>query len=166
MTDQQLQALKSSILADPALAGYVSSADDVAIAAAYNAVASPDYWVKRTRVDKTEIYSVTTSSGTTWSWPALIARSQGERDGWRELFSSGYVNPSLPNVTQAVADIFSGTANNAPQQRAHLLAISRRLATRFEVLFVSGGDGTTANPSVMAIEGPVSYAEISRALRG
>lgn len=166
MTPQQMQVLKDSILSDPLLAGYVAIADDSAIAAAYNAVASPSYWVKRTSVEIREIYSVTTSSGTTWSWPAFIARSQGERDGWREMFSSGYVNPSLPNVTQGVADIFSGSANNAPQQRAHLLAVSRRLATRFEVLFATGGDGSTANPSTMAIEGPVSYSDVSRALRG
>ena len=166
MTNQQLQTLKNSILSDQSLSTYVNAGDDVTIANAYNSAASPDYWVKRTRVDKQDIYSATTSSGTTWSWTAFIARSQGERDGWREMFSGGTVNPSLSNVTQGVSDIFSGTANNAPQQRAHLLAISRRLATRFEVLFVSGGDGSTSNPSIMGVEGPVSYADVSRALRG
>lgn len=165
MNPTQYAALKASILADPSLADAVAAADDLAIAAAYNAPASPDYWAWRTSVSHSEVVGITTGDGTTWSWPAFIARSQGERDGWRQMFSGGPIDPSQANVRQGIADIFSGSANNAPQQRAHLLTVARRKASRFEKLFATG-DGSTTAPGTLAVEGPLSYSDVSIALRG
>lgn len=167
LTPSQYASLKTSILSDPSLAAAVAAADDMAIAAAYNAPASPDYWAWRTKISQAEIVGSASVDGTIWSWPAFVARSQGERDGWREMFSGdGSINPSLVNVRQGLADIFSGNTSSAPAQRAHLLAIARRKVTRFERLFASGGDGSTANPATMAVEGQLSYADVSLALRG
>lgn len=165
MNNSQYQVLKTAILSDPTLADAVAAADDEAIADAMNSTASPDYWVWRTRLTRHDMESSTSVDNTVWSFTAFIARSQGERDCWREMLADGWVNPSLVNVRQGVADIFSGAANSAPQQRAHLLAVSRRKASRLEKLFATGGDGTTNNISTMTVEGPLSYAEVSIALR-
>lgn len=164
LTTQQLAALKADIAADPTLAALPQTPDNAfAVAAAYNLNAAPDYWVWRTSVPQLEIVSTTTEDGTVWSWPAFIARSQGERDCWREMFAdTGYVNASLANVRQGFGDIFSGTANNAAAQRTHLLAIGRRRATRAEKLF-SIGTGSTASPATMAFEGQLTFNDVLNA---
>ena len=149
----------------------VANSDDQTIANAYNLVASPDYWVWRTAISAQEVYAVTTGDGTSWSWTAFINRSQGERDGWREMFAAtGVVNAALANIRQGIADIFSGTTGAA--QRAHLLAIGRRQARRIEKLFsiaTVGGVGTrgsTANPDTMTFEGTLTARDVAHALRG
>lgn len=163
MTPSQYATLKASILADPSLADAVEAADDQEIADAYNAPASPDFWVWKTKLTRPDIESAASQDGTTWSYTAFIGRSQGERDCWREMMAEGSINPSLPNVRQGVADIFSGTAGAA--QRTHLLAVSRRKASLFEKLLASGGDGSTSSPATMSVEGPLTYADVSKALR-
>lgn len=144
----QLQALKSYVIAN-----YASVFDGVT-AAAMNATASPDYWAWRTSVMELEFTRGLSVDGTSYSWPAYIARSQGERDAWARLFMGGGTgsNPSLTNVRQGFADIFSGSANSAPAQRQHLLAIARRKALIGEkVLAVvatgPGNDGGQARGS-------------------
>ena len=118
----------------------------------YNLTASPDYWVWRAAVSQLEIVSVKTPDNTVWSWPAYIARSQGERDGWREMFAdTGYIDFYRDNIRQGLADIFSGTTNNAPAQRTHLLRIGRQQATNAQKLFavavtVNGNGNTIADP--------------------
>ena len=72
------------------------------------------------------------------------------------------INPSLLNVRQGIADIFSGNANNAPAQRAHLLAMARRKATRFEKLFATG-TGTTASPGTANADATCNYQDIFQA---
>ncbi len=159
LTTAQLTILKADILADPGLASQPQNSDGAfAIAAAYNLLAVPDYWVWRTSIPQSEIVGVMSIDGTVWSWSAYISRSQGERDGWREMFAdTGAINPSLANVRQGLADIFSGPSGVA--QRAHLVAIGRRLATRAEKLFATG-TGTTATPATMSVEGTLSYQDV------
>jgi hypothetical protein len=161
LTPAQLVMLRVDILADSNLNALPNNSDGAFdIANAYNLSALPDFWVWRTRVTQLEIVATTTDDGTVWSWPAFIARSQGERDGWHEMFADGgYVNASLPNVRQGFADIFSGSANNAPAQRTHLTAIGRRRATRIEKLFATG-TGSTASPATMGFEGPLNYQDV------
>lgn len=168
-TAAQLTALKNDITADQSAAFLAFKADpsnaELAqfVADIYNVNASPDFWVWRTNVSQLEIVSTTTEDATTWSWPAFIARSQGERDGWREMFADGgYVNASLANVRQGFADIFSGSTNSAPAQRTHLLAVGRRRATRVEKL-LSTGTGSTASPAVMGAEGTLVYNSVQAA---
>lgn len=162
LTNAQQAALKADIAADPVLnAQPVTSDGYQAIADAYNLIFSPDFWVWRTSVGQLEIVTTTTADGTVWSWPAFIARSQGERDGWREMFADGgSVNAALVNVRQGFADIFSGSTNNASAQRTHLLTVARRKATRAEKLFSSGGNGATATPATMGYEGPISRDDV------
>ena len=175
LTPAQLQTLKTNLAANTITVTYlgasvqikdVPSTPDGAIAIAewYNAIASPDFWVWRTSVFESEYMraSAIDSDGSTvtnWSWTIYINRTQGERDAWARLFMGGGAgaNPSLPNVRQGVADIFSGVGGAS--QRAHLLAVSRRLAKRVEQLFATG-TGTAASPAVMGVEGTLSYPDV------
>jgi hypothetical protein len=167
LTTAQLQALKADILADVALAPLFDGNSDksFSIAAAYNANASPDFWVWRTSVSKAEYHNATSVDGTTFNWTGTgyITRAQGERDAWNAIFNgTGYANPSLPQVRQAVADIFSGNTAPAPANRTHLLATSRRKANRAEKLFATG-TGSAASPATMGYEGSISYNDVLQA---
>jgi hypothetical protein len=161
LTPAQLQTLRTDIAADPTFSALPNTtAANSQIAAAYNLAASPDYWVWRTFVPDSEIYQATVDT-TTWSWTIFIARSQGERDAWRQMVNmAGGINPSLLNVRNGIADIFSGAGGLA--QRTYMLNVSRRLATRVEKLFASGS-GTTASPSNMGAEGPITLTNVEDA---
>jgi hypothetical protein len=171
LTPAQLATLKADIAADGTLNPQPKTMDGaITVAAAYNAEASPDYWVWQTSVTQDTITQQASVDGTVWSWPALIARSAGEIAGWQGIMGgTNSCNPSLVNVRQGFADIFSGSANSAPAQRAHLMTICRRKATRFEKLFAttsaappatSGALGATTNVATMTVEGPLSAADV------
>lgn len=175
----QLAALKADIAANNVqivIGGVTIAIKDVPntpdqnaeIANWYNLVASPDYWVWKSFVRDQDIYSSTTVDGTTWSWTIFINRSQGERDGWRQMVNmAGGLNPSLAAVRQGVADIFSGAGGAA--QRTHLLTIGRRLSTNAEKLFAAataggvGQRGLAANPDTMTYEGALTGDNITSA---
>lgn len=172
LTLAQLQALKADIVAaaDAECAALEAAPADpdraFAVAALYNAAAAPDYWVWRTAVTKAELTNATSQDGTVFTWVGngFITRSTGEQAAWRELFNgTNSVNPSLPQVRQAFSDIFSGTGN-AAANRAHLLVVARRKATRAEKLLVTGGSGTTAAPGTLGFEGALSYQEVLAAM--
>jgi hypothetical protein len=171
LSNAQLQALKADVAADATLAGLAHTADNAFfVAAAYNMAATPDYYVWRTNVTEAEYVGnsgvdvANANAATTWSWTAFIARSAGEQTGWSRMFAPGSVNPSLANIRQGLADIFSGTANNAASQRNHLLVQSRRKATRAEKLFAAG-TGAFATPSTMVFEGALTYDDVLTAWR-
>lgn len=162
LTAEQLPALKADIQADGTLSGILNNSDgNTVIAAAYNASASPDYWVWRTFVSDAELYETTSIDATVWSWSIYIARSQAERDSWRQMVNmKGGINPSLANTRTGIADIFSGAGG--ANQRAHLTSLGRRKASRVEKLFAVG-NGQTATPSTMASEGPITADEVQAA---
>lgn len=168
LTPAQLTTLKADITAKMAvgqpLEAYASTSPtnpdaNAAIAIYYKGIASPDYWVWRTSVTKGELVNSVGPDGTTFTWVGngFITRSAGEQTAWRELFNgTNTVNPSLANVRNAFADIFSGTGN-AASNRTHMLAVARRKATIIEKLLATGL-GTTASPSVMGFESHVLTA--------
>lgn len=166
LTPNQLAALKADIDADPAFNALKGTTDGrYAIAAAYNLTAAPDFWVWRTYVTKSEVVNSTSPDGTTFNWTGngFITRSSGELAAWENLWNaSGSINASLPQVRQAFADIFSGSGN-AAANRAHLLAVARRKATRGEKLFATGA-GSTGTPATMAFEGTVYFSDVDAAL--
>lgn len=166
MTSAQLATLKADILASPDLASKPATADgNAAIAALYNATAAPDFWVWRTKVTKDELVGSTSVDNSTFNWTGsgYITRTQGERDAFNAIFdATGSVNASRASVRQAFADIFSGSTAPAPANRAHLLAVARRKATRLEKLFATGV-GSTAAPAVLGVEGNAAAADIEQA---
>lgn len=134
----------------PYAAAYAAKDTD-ALAALYNALSNPAYWIWRASVTKDEYVSGTGPDATTFSWTAYIARTQGERDAFREIFTNAMqaVNPSLVSVRQAFADIFSGGPGAAT--RTHMTDLSRKQATKFGQLY-GVGTGSTAAPATVPTE--------------
>lgn len=165
LTPAQSLLIKNAILADPVLNAFPNTGDGAyAIADLYNKPATPDYFVWKTVLHEQEITSLTSSEGTVWSWPAFIARSISEQTGWARMFNGTYsVNPSLLQVRNGIADIFSGGTGAA--QRTHLLAIAKEKSTRIEKLLceVVAGSGTLAIPATRTFVGSISYPEVYEA---
>lgn len=165
LTTGQLTTLKADIIADGTLNAQPQNSDGAfAIAAVYNQIVAPDFWVWKSSVTKNDFTTGVSVDATTFIWVGngFITRSVGEQAAWQELFNgSGGVNPSLANVRQAFTDIFSGTGN-AASNRTHLATMARRKATRAEKLFATG-TGSTGSPAVMAVEGNLSYQDVQAA---
>ena len=165
LTPAQLSAVKADILANPDLNAFPNNTDGAfAIAGLYNLQASPDFWVWRTYVTKSEIVNNVGPNATTFNWVAngFHTRSVADQTMWRELFgASDSVNPALANVRWAFTYIFSGTgiaANNL----AHILDLSKRKATRIEQV-LSNGTGSLGSPATMEFEGVISYPDVDAA---
>src|SRR5688572_8452306 len=106
----QLQALKAWVNAN------ASGVFEQSTANTLNADASPDYWCWRSSVTKNEVVTQPSADATTFTWAGngFVGRTAGELECWNQLFNSTLTcNPSLLNVRQAFADIFSGTGNAA-----------------------------------------------------
>lgn len=163
-TDQQT-ALRNDVLADPVLSVLPPNSDSAfEIARVYNLTATPDFWVWKTALTKQEVVSQTSVDNTTFSFPQLIARTVQEQFGWQELWNSTLTcNPSLPNVRQGFADVFSGAQAGPTAQRTHMLAMARRKASRVEKL-LAAGTGSTASPATMGYEGPIGFQEVKDAM--
>lgn len=162
LTAAQKLTLKNAILADAALANQPQSDEGTTvIKAALDAEATPLFYVWRTRLLKSDYTDKTGPNATVFSWVEYIARNQGERDAFEQLFGrQDSINPALPQVRQAMADMFSGPGGLP--NRTHFTDSARRVATRFEKLFATG-TGTTADPATMVLESPISKADIEAA---
>ncbi len=163
LSSAQQALLKTAIQGSGDTNALLVSGDLGGLLALLNTIASPDFWVWRTAVSKDEYLQTTSVDATLFNFTGTgyITRSQGERDAFNALFTSdGFANPSLTNVRQAVADIFSGATAPAPANRTHLLAVSRRLASRFEKVFATG-TGSTASPGAIVLQGPIVASAIS-----
>ena len=167
LSTAQLQTLKTWVVNN------ANSVFDQSTVNTLNAVASPDYWMWRTAVEKKEIVEAVSQDGTSFTWAGngFISRTAGELECWAQLFNSTLrCNPSLTNVRQAFADVFSGVGN-AAANRTHLLAVARRKATVVEKLLAvvatgpgndGGTRGTTTNPDAFGAgaEGPVTLQNL------
>lgn len=158
LSPAQLATLKTNVQANSDTNTLYVDGNLQGLADLYNAPAAPEFIVWKSALSRHDILTATGPTGTTFAWAAgaYITRSQGERDAFREMFNStGNVNPALPTMQAAFADIFSGAGGAG--NRAHILAMSKRIATRLEKLFATG-TGSDANPATMAVEGEVHYS--------
>lgn len=162
MTPEQRTSLKAYIQGVPALAAMSTgpTTDFYGLMNALNVTHSPDFIVTKTALSRHDILTATSDEATTFAWAggAYITRSQGERDAFREMFNStGTVNPTLPSITAAFADIFSGAGGAS--NRTHVTAMSKRKATVAEKALASG-TGTLVSPGTMTFEGVVSLSDV------
>lgn len=161
LTAEQNTALRAAVLAEPTIASCVSGGNDVCVADWLNSASAFIVW--RTKVSQEEYQSQTSPAATQFDWAGtggFIARSQGERDAWRVMFSSGSVDPSKTNVRTAFSDIFSGTSAGAVNNRTHLLSISKRVATNAEKTLATG-TGTEILPGLLSFEGLIGVNDIA-----
>jgi hypothetical protein len=163
LTPEQLQTLKTAILADPVLANQPMDGDgNGVIADAMNAQASPDYWIWRSKVTQDEIMQ----NG--FDWVRVDNLSVGKARIWEWLFDNreSVINPSKVNVRAGIAECWKGTtADNAV--RAAVFLHCQRLASRGEKLF-STGSGTSTNgdgvgPATSTFEGLITPSEVDAA---
>lgn len=148
MTEAQLIALKAVASSDPTAAGYMASADDIALAAWFNQQTSFVVW--RTALT-TQMSRAAIILGAT----QLDGLTVGKRDTLLWLCSET-VNPSDANVRAAIDDL-CGTQNTL---KAALQAAQKRNATRAEQSLATG-TGTSAIPGFLTCEGVLSYADAS-----
>ena len=170
------QAAYDALKTDITVTNQAEFAQDVAnrdyqhIADAYNKLASPDYYVWKTALKRSDIYQMTVvdvpPTQTTWNWATYQSQSVQQRDSWHEMLVDGVINPSLPQVRANYNTIFGGQGASAQQQQ-FLLAISRRKALRAETIQVSGTGsdlGQVTNPGTLTWEGPITANDVGHAL--
>lgn len=164
LTAQQLLTLKAFIAQNPAWSALpMTNLAGQQIADELNTPATPAFIVERTTLSMHEIITGTSSAGSTFGWAGAgyISRTQGERDAFNRMFNStGTVNPSLPSIKAAFADIFSG-AGGLPN-RNHIAALSKRSATVAEKLYATG-TGSDASPAKLVFEGDVAGDDVVQA---
>lgn len=158
LTPAQLPALKAAILAEPALAQYVTDRRDDLIAAHYNAASLPLVTVWRTAVTRDEL------TGEGFDWTQVDNLTTGAARIWDWLFdnASRSINPADSGKRGGIAECWKGTAAKLAVG-TFVLGKCKRTATRLEALFAVG-DGTVAVPAVMGFEGNVSVNDISNLL--
>lgn len=164
LTTAQAAALKADILADSTLSAQPTTYDGaIAIAAAYNLPATPDYYVYKTSVPVTQIGDNINASELVGLTALNLQRLQclcGDLSG-------GALNPTIKDRRDAFDQIFSssGGATTRPQ----LAALWRRTATRAEKLFavaspgMTGTRGSTADPDTLTFEGQLQALDVYHA---
>lgn len=180
MTPAQLATLKAFILADPNMAAKpLTSAGALEIATLLNAAASPIYNVWRSVTPTSDILdSITwanltpadTADGTaTFTNRALVCQSKQMNlqiilQG-RDSVTSGKlsVRGGLSDALQNVPAGAAGALVDAGWAGAgKVKATITRTASVIEKLFATG-NGTTATPSSMSYEGPVTSEDVQQA---
>lgn len=159
LTSAQLTTLKADIVADSTLNSQPNNSDGAfAIAAAYNAAASPSFTVWKTNVPIVQVGQ--SFNGTEF---AGLSSLNATRLQTLSMFFTTGVNPSKADVRQFFDDIFSGAGGATT--RANLLILWKRLATRGEKLFAdtSGGNGANATPATLVVEGNISVQDVLNA---
>jgi hypothetical protein len=161
LTTQQLATLRAAITADPVLAAEPNNADGhTRIVKALNLDAAPAFTVWRTSVMLSSVGKVFLLNGV-----ELAGLTTGNHT---RLHTVGYyvgispINPSQAGVRAYFDDVFSGAGG--VNTRAGLLALWKRLATRFEKLYATG-TGSDAAPATLVLEGAVTLVDVEEARR-
>lgn len=181
LTSAQLAAVKADILASGDLNANPNNADgNFAIAALYNQLASPDYFVWQTSVpvdaiaDAIVFANMTPAQAPdgTQAWANRALQCQGKQFNLQNLLlGKSSINAAKANIRAAFQDCLtqlpskSDGTNQAAGWVQVQLAMSRK-ATRVEKLLVNagaGGNGTQATPSTMGYEGAISYTDVEQA---
>lgn len=154
LTPAQLATLKTAINADPVLAAIPNTPDGAfTIADAFNAFASPDFWVYRTNVPITEIGDAINAT----ELVGLTALNLQRLQAMTGDLSGGSINAAVDDRRAGFDQIFSGAGGNTT--RPALAVVWRRRAKRVEKLFATG-TGSTGQPAKMAFEGSISYQDV------
>jgi hypothetical protein len=152
MTAAQILALRAAVLAQSAVAEFVTANNDIMIAAWYNQPSTFVVWRRDVSIAEitasaivwTEVAALTAGAARIWEWmrtlPVIDASQTNIRTGFTAAFGAG-----------------SGTV-------AAVLPLVKRFATNAEAVFATG-TGTNASPGLLVFEGQVSENIIAQALR-
>lgn len=170
LTNSQLQALRTYL--DANLAGVF----DEEAAAALNQIATPDYYVWRSSVSRSEIYHQTSPDGTTWNWTTYKNQGVAEQNAWAQMFMGDAGPIGNLNFRQGIGSIFTGSAQ-ANAQRGHCFSAGKRKASVAEKLLAiavtnppanTGNNtglarGNIGNPDNLGFEGQIRPSDVSAA---
>jgi hypothetical protein len=172
LTEAQYADLKTyiTVTAKPEFDADIAAGNDQPIADAMNQPFTPTFQVFRTAVSRRELLFTTSPAATNFIFAGdgYITRTLQELTTFHDLFDGTppSMDPSLPNVQQALLDIFSGAAGtNAQKNRVHIGNMSRRPVTRAEKIYVTQGAGTNADPGYLVVEKQLTQHDIAKALR-
>lgn len=157
LTPAQRATLKTDALATPSLTTAISLADWPAVAAYYNAQASPDFTVWKTNVSIGAVGDKMNAAELAGLTTLNVQRLQVIA-----AYSPSGVNPSLADRRAFFDDVFSGAGG--VNTRASLLALWKRLSNRVEKLFATG-TGSDAVPATMTFEGGVTNLDVQQAMQ-
>jgi hypothetical protein len=174
LTEAQYDQLQTylTVTVKPEFDADIAAGNDQNIADAMNRDFTPVFQVFRTAVSRRTLLFEKSPADTSFIFvgDGYISRTQQELLTFHDLFDgpNSAMDPSLPNVQQALLDIFSGAAGtNAQKNRVHIGHMSRRPVTRAEKLYVTGTNtGTNADPGYLQWEGMLRHQDIARAIRG
>ena len=159
LTTSQQTTLRNFIIADQVLSAFPHNVDGAyAIADALALEAWPAHIVWRTSVSQDEIMQ----NG--FDWTRVNNLSVGSARCWEWLFANETrsINPSKANVRAGIDEVWKGTAADLAV-RAAVYGHCKRPANVLEKLFAVG-EGTTATPSVMTVEGRLAYRDVLDAM--
>jgi hypothetical protein len=148
--------IKANITASPDLIGQ----QDTAIAALYNAAASPAFYVWKSSVS---IDDVTRADN--FDWTRVDNLSVGKARIWEWMFDgTNAINPSKANVRIGINSVWVGTQADL-NVRAVVYEACQRQANRIEKLLVVSGAGTSVvngvGPATLGFEGTISAQNVS-----
>jgi hypothetical protein len=160
LSPAQLATLKADILANGDLNANPNTSDgNVAVAALYNAPASPAWTAWKTNVPIGDV-----GKNINGAELAGLSSLNNTRIQTLCIMLAGGVNPSLSDQRFFWDDIFSGASGTVT--RPQLLALWKRTASRVQKLF-STGTGSNAVPATLALNIPdgflISASEVETA---
>lgn len=177
MTPAQLASIKADVLAQPDLAEMWSIGSPGGVADAYNAIASPDFFVWQTAVPASDIMDAITwanftpadAPDGTQTWMNRSLACQGKQFNIQTLLvGRETINASRANIRNGLQDALTaipsgaGGTNKSGGWTTVQTAIQRK-ATRLEKLLATG-TGSSASPATMTFEGAIGYTTIIEAM--
>lgn len=145
----QRTALKAVVMTGATAQSCVDG-DLQGVADQMNTEASPAFWVWRTNVSRSMVYTLTDNEGGTFNWTTYKNQGATEQNAWVQMFMGDEADFSQDNLRAGVAAIFTGSAA-ATAQRDHILSIGRGKATRFQKVFATG-TGSTGAPAKFGVD--------------
>ena len=146
LSPAQVTALKSICAVDATCAALGASADDVGLAAWFNAADPAACVVWRHDISIPEAHAVMV-------WTEVDAMSAGKARIWEWMRNVQVLDARQLNIRQGLSDAFA----SATATRTAPLALAKRNATRAERALASGAC-TSGSPSITTWTGPISFA--------
>ena len=163
LTDAQVVVLNTDIDANSGVGGEFENVPQnsdgaVTIRDAYNANASPDYWIFRQNIDESELRMAINPN----DMVNITATDKDRALALLEIRRDVGFDGTIQDVRDAWDDVFSAAAGDKSQQA--IAALWRRLSTRGEKLFtLSTGAGTNADPDTTSFQGNITISDVLRA---
>jgi hypothetical protein len=148
LSAQQIATLKTTCSAAPACVTLANAADDIALAAWFNAADEAGCIVWRPDVSIAEANAVMV-------WTEVDALAVGKARIWEWMRLVPVLDYRQSSIRQGINDAFAGTST-----RTAVTQVGKRTATRAERALATGAC-TNVSPSFMTLFGPITYADAS-----